>query len=291
MKTLVEKLPLVADTSFLAEIFTTPAFEVPWHQHIEYELIYFIEGDGMAFIGNYAGEFQAGDVFFIGKNIAHTFQKSKSDLLTSALVVQFREDFWGQQFIDLPELKSIQQLLQQSSRGLQVQGPGSAAIAEIMQQLVHLKGIARIIKLCECLQLLQENEQNISLSTQESKQVNDKEKERIDKVFHYTIESFKDHIALNDVAAIAGMTPPAFCHYFKKSTKKTYIDFLNEIRIGYACKQLIDTDQTVLNICYDSGFNTLANFNKQFLKVKKTTPSQYRRVFNMRNSVVEATNE
>ena len=84
------------------------------------------------------------------------------------------------------------------------------------------------------------------------------------------------------------MSIPAFCNYFKKSTRKKYIDFLNEIRIGYACKLLTDNTQTTVEgACYDSGFNTLANFNKQFLKVKGMTPSKYRKVFLGREKVEE----
>jgi AraC-like DNA-binding protein len=84
---------------------------------------------------------------------------------------------------------------------------------------------------------------------------------------------------LDNIAGEVGMSVPAFCSYFKKSTKKTYIEFLNELRIGNACKLLIDTQKSVLDVCYESGYNTLANFNKQFLRLKKLTPSQYRRKF------------
>src|SRR5690606_30830354 len=108
---------------------------------------------------------------------------------------------------------------------------------------------------------------------------NPRDKERIEKVFHYTIESFTKPVTLTEIAGLVNMSVPAFCNYFKKSTKKTYIDFLNEVRIGNACKLLTDTERTILDICFESGFNTLANFNKQFLKVKKMTPSKYRKYF------------
>jgi AraC-like DNA-binding protein len=117
------------------------------------------------------------------------------------------------------------------------------------------------------------------VSTQEVKTFHARNKDRIDKIFQYTIDNFQDPIALSDVAKTAGMSIPAFCNYFKKSTKKTYIDFLNEIRISHACKLLIDTQKTILEVCYESGFNTPANFNKKFLKMKHTTPSAYRKNF------------
>ncbi|SEL62793.1 AraC-type DNA-binding protein [Chitinophaga rupis] len=101
----------------------------------------------------------------------------------------------------------------------------------------------------------------------------------MDRVFQFTIDNFRDPISLPQVAEIACMSVPAFCNYFKRSTKKTYIDFLNEIRIGCACNLLLETQQTVLDICYESGYNTMANFHKQFLKVKGRTPLQYRKAF------------
>ena len=140
--------------------------------------------------------------------------------------------------------------------------------------------------LCECLNLLAEEKEFITLSTQEVKESNYKNRERIDSVFKFTMENFREPIHLSTIAGIAGMSIPAFCNYFKKSTRKKYIDFLNEVRIGFACKLLTDSSQTTVeSACYDSGFNTLANFNKQFLKVKNMTPSKYRKVFLERDNI------
>ena len=279
MKTLIEKLPLSENTSFVARTFTTPYFEVPWHQHIEYELILFLEGEGLSFIGNYAGEFKSGDVFFIGKNVPHTFQKREKKMVTSAVVVQFREDFWGKDFIEIPELREIRNMFQDATQGLQIIGNSKITLQNTVRALEHQKGIMRILNLLQCLQVICEGKEYLPLSTQEVKVGNARDMERIDKVFRYTMDNFKERIPLEDVAAIAGLSIPAFCNYFKKSTKKTYVDFLNEIRIGYACKLLIKTDNSIVDICYESGFNTLANFNKQFLKIKQETPSQYRKIF------------
>ena len=279
MKTLIEKLPLSENTSFVARTFRTPHFEVPWHQHIEYELILFLEGEGLSFIGNYAGEFKTGDVFFIGKNVPHTFQKRNKDMITSAVVIQFREDFMGEQFMEIPEARELKELFRTAVQGLQIKGKRLGALRQSIAALEHQTGFIRIVKLLECLYLISDKKNFLPLSTQEVKVTNPKDMERIDKVFRYTIDSFRNKITLEDVAAIAGLSVPAFCNYFKKSTKKTYIDFLNEVRVGYACKLLIDTDLNVVNICYESGFNTLANFNKQFLKIKGETPSKYRKVF------------
>lgn len=279
MKPMIEKLPVSGDDSFVARTFRTPQFEVPWHQHIEYELILFTEGEGVSFVGNYVGEFKTGDIFFLGANLPHTFQKADKDLITSAVVVQFREDFWGPGFMQLPECRLIRELFTESMQGLKIDGACRQQLAPLIQKLERMQGFERIIRLCECLSLMARSQEYETVSTQEVGEFHPRNKERIDKIFQYTIEYFQESIRLEDIARNAGMSVPAFCHYFKKSTKKTYIDFLNEVRIGYACKQLIDTRKSIETICYESGFNTLANFNKQFLKVRKITPSGYRKNF------------
>lgn len=279
MKPLIEKLHLARNTSFVAKTYRTPQFEVPWHQHVEYELILFTEGEGTSFIGNYIGEFKTGDVFFIGSNLPHTFQKANKDLITSAVVVQFREDFWGKEFMHLPECRNIKDLLDISMRGLRIKGKIRNALNQLVKEIEFANGINRIIKLIECLSVIADNKEFDAVSTQEVNEFNLKNRERLDKVYQYTIENFQERIELKTIAGLAGMSIPAFCNYFKKSTKKTYIDFLNEIKIGYVCKQLIDTQKSIESICYESGFNTLANFNKQFLKFKQITPSRYRKDF------------
>lgn len=285
MKPLIEHLPLSDDTSFVARTHRTPNFEVPWHQHVEYELILFTEGAGLSFIGNYVGEFETGDIFFLGANLPHTFKKS-GNMVTGAVVIHFKEDFWGKDFLDLPESKQVQQLLQTSRQGLKITGNSKEILQPAIATLEHEKGFKRIISLCNCLDILASKQEYRRLSTQEIKQVNNKNRERIDRIFHYTMENFRDPIQLPTVAAIADLSIPAFCNYFKRSTRKKYIDFLNEVRIGYACKLLTDNTQTTVEgACYGCGFNTLANFNKQFLKVKGMTPSKYRKIFLFRESM------
>ena len=280
MRPVIQKLPLENDTSFLARTYRTPNFEVPWHQHTECELILFTEGSGLSFVGNYVDEFKIGDIFFIGANVPHTFQKRDNDLIASAVVVQFRKDFLGREFMTLPESQPLQKLFDFSVQGMKIKGQPKIKLKVLIKELEYLKGLPRIIHLCNCLQILLHCE-CITLSTPEIKLLDCHNKERIETIFRYTTDSFQKKISLSHIAQIADLSVPAFCTYFKKCTKKTYIDFLNEIRIGFACKLLLGTNRTVLDICYESGYNTLANFNKQFLKIKGITPSKYRNISRM----------
>ena len=283
MKPLIEKLPLQENTSFLATTYRTPYFEVPWHQHIEYELIYFREGEGRSYVGNHAGDFKTGDIFFLGSNLPHTFQKANAGMVASALVIQFKEEFMGPEFMQLPETRRLKTLFGTSSKGLKLTGSLKEQLIPFVEELEFAEGFERLLLLFESLQMICGSYEYKELSTQEVTEFNKKNKERIDKVFQYTIDHYQDNVLLDNVALHAGMSVPAFCSYFKKSTKKTYIQFLNEVRIAHTCRQLIDTQQSIENICYDSGFNTIAHFNKQFMRLKGATPTKYRKDFMKRN--------
>lgn len=279
MKPHIQKLPLTESTSFVADIYRTPLFEVGWHQHVEYELILFTEGSGQSFVGNHVGEFDTGDIYFLGGNLAHTFQKRAPELITSAVVIQFKEDFWGPAFMQLPECKSLRQLFEQSHQGLKIKESCAGKLSTLIQTLATTSGFRRLLLLGECLDLIATTEEYQLLSTGGGHQQAGRDSTCIDRVFQYTIHSFREPVSISDVAAIACMSIPAFCNYFKRCTQKTYINYLNEIRIGYACQLLLETRRPVLDICYESGYNTMANFHKQFQKIKKMTPLSYRKYF------------
>jgi AraC-like DNA-binding protein len=276
---IVQKLPLASETSFIAKTFRTPYFETPWHQHVEYEIALIKEGHGMCFIGNYVGEFKEGDIFLMGKNLPHAFYKNDDIEIASSMVVQFTEDFWGKEFLRIPENQSIRTLLNSSSQGIQLKGEGLEELIEILTQLELDQGFSRLFNLLGCLKLMESACEKVGLSSQQQFTSNDKFKQRLDEVFDFTIRNFQQKISLEEVASIAHMSVTAFCRYFKKSTQKSYVQFLTEIRIGYACQQLQGSDKSILEICYDSGFNSPVNFNKQFFKLKKTTPRNFRSSF------------
>jgi AraC-like DNA-binding protein len=279
MKPYLEKLPMASDCSFVARTYRTPQFEVPWHQHPEVELIHFIEGEGNAFVGNHIGNFTAGDIYLLGGNLPHTFQKADPNLVTGAVVVQFMHNCWGDQLLYMPECRTVKLLLDTANAGLKLQGETVELLKPLIIELENATGFNRLILLWQCLGIISSKKEYTVLSTQNMANLQTRQQARVDKIFLYTIEHFAEGITLEDIAAHVNMSIPAFCLYFRKHTKKTYIEFLNEVRIGKACQQLIDTQKTISEIAYDCGYNTLANFNKQFLKIRKSQPSHYRKVF------------
>lgn len=203
-------------------------------------------------------------------------------------MIHFKSDFWGERiFLQLPETKRVKALLEKASQGIKVSGKTKKALNPLIQAIEKDKGFHRLVHLCECLCLLSDKEEYSTLSTQEVKVLNIRDQERIDRVFQYTMDNFKEPIELSVIANIAGMSVPAFCNYFKKRTKKTYVNFVNEVRIGNACKLLEVVNKTIVDICYESGFNSVANFNRQFLRIKGVTPSSYKKLTNRNNQRFE----
>lgn len=278
MKPLVQKLPLEELQSFVARTYRTPNFEVGWHQHVEIELILFSEGAGMSFIGNHVGEFNTGDCYLLGKNLPHTFQKT-GDQITSAVVVQFRDNIWGDTFLHMPECKEIAQLLHCAGQGLKIGSSTALKLNPLIRKLEIVKGFERLSLLLECLSLIAYSGDCQTVASGTIQSFNSSDRDCIDRVFQFTIDHFKEPLPLSSVAAVACLSIPAFCQYFKRRTQKTFIDFLNEVRIGYACNQLLETHLPVIEICYDSGYNTMAHFHRQFLKLRGLTPLQYRKTF------------
>jgi AraC-like DNA-binding protein len=281
MKTLTQKLPLAKDSSFIAQTFETPYFETPYHQHDEYELMVIKKGHGTAFIGDYIGEYQVGDVYLHGNNLPHWFKKKNEEMTGASMVVQFRDDFLGQGFFDVPEMKMIRQLLNNSVRSIYCTGKLKKSIRRQLLNLEFLLGYEKVISL---LNMLHE----ISLSD-EYKYVSgavvthsEKDQILINTIFEYSMDNFKRKITLGEVAGITNKSVSAFSHYFKKVTKMSYIHFLNQIRISHACELLKTSNLSITEICYKSGFNNWANFSNHFHEYCKTSPSKYRASFNQK---------
>ncbi|MBB5638469.1 AraC-like DNA-binding protein [Pedobacter cryoconitis] len=277
MKTLIQKIHVEEHYSFACRTYKTPDFETAWHKHLECELILITEGNGTALIGDYIGEYKEGDVFLMDTNVPHWFRKSQKDSIGSVIVIHFLRDFWGDAFLALPEMKNVARLLDSKNTGIQLQGDLSNDIAFLIRQLEHAEGIERIQLLLTCLQKISTSADQKVITTAFATVTRGEENSVIETIIDYSFKHFLDPISLKEVAGITKMSIPAFCRFFKRNIKKSYFDFIKEIRIGHACKLLRETNRPVLDICYDSGYNSWAHFSKQFKTVTKIPPSQYRK--------------
>ncbi|OQP59691.1 hypothetical protein A3860_36595 [Niastella vici] len=276
MKPIVQQLPFRPNRSFIAGAYNLSQFETSLHQHPAYELILFTSGNGNGYIGKYVGTFEPGDVYLLGADLPHCFQPVNN---ITAIVIHFKADCLGSHFFNLPECQHFMNLLDQAKHGLKITVNSQDKLQLLMQSFETATDGDRIILLLQCLQTLAVKNKYFTLSKESNKTLNATNNDCIDRIIKYTTSAFKEQVTLSKVAAIACKSIPSFCHYFKTCTQKTYFNYLNEVRIAYACSQLLQTDKPVVDIGYESGYNTVAHFHRQFLRFKKTTPLQYRKLF------------
>jgi AraC-like DNA-binding protein/quercetin dioxygenase-like cupin family protein len=277
MKTLIQKIHVEEEQSFACRSYTTPNFETNWHKHEEFELIVITSGSGTVMVGDYVGEYMPNDAFFIAGNIPHWFRKHEPKAVGSAVVAQFKKDIFGDAFLQNPELRNIRLLLLKQV-GIQFTKTASTQMANILFELEHSNKFRRIQLLMQLLDFISTTKQSNTICNEfnsNNKHVNP----TIETIIEYSLKNYLQPITLETVSAICKMSIPTFCRFFKTNIKKTYFDFLQELRINHACKLLANTEKAVMEICFESGYNSWSHFSKQFKKVKNLTPSAYRNSF------------
>ena len=226
-------------------------------------------------MGDYIGEYKTGDIYFIAGNLPHWFKKQDNKMIGAALVIHFKPGLFGEAFLQLPETKQLGYLLAKND-GIQLEKKLKKEIATMIVEMEPLKGYQRIFLLLQCLYKISTSPAYTTL-TQNFTSSNTNINPAIEKIIDFSFKRYLTPVTLQQVAAVANMSIPTFCRFFKKNIKKTYFDFIQDLRISHACKLLTNTNKPVLEICYESGYNSWAHFSKQFKHVKKITPSQYRR--------------
>jgi len=275
---LFEKV-LLSQSSFLVKEEHFSGFDIAWHVHPEFELTYISQGEGKINVGDYISELDDSKLLLIGPNMPHSWYGPKEpvkNILAKQIVIQFPLDFLGDTFFKNPAFKEIRELLDKSYRGLLFDGPEKHMVAKRIKKVLLMNEFERTMELLNLLQTLATSRNYTELSSMGySKRLNSSESVRLNTIYAFILDNFKTELYLKTVADIANMTPQAFSRYFKERTKRTFISFLNEVRIGYACRLLSEHSLTVSQICFESGYSNLSNFNRQFKKIKSITPSQY----------------
>lgn len=290
MKATFQKILLSEGSSFLATRLILPRFHSEYHFHPEYELKYVIESKGKRFVGDIIENFQEGDLILLGPNIPHYWKNDdihdhSDQMQAKAIVVLFSEDFLGDKFFTVQEMIPVMELLGKSRAGLVFPEAMSGQVPAMMEELTKVRGPLKIILLLEILAELAKSESRTLLTEEFSSgtpflDANSPSFVRLQKVHHYVIKNFHYPLQIEDVAKVANMTPHAFCKYFKKTTKKTFMTFLNELRVCHAKKLLIENRIPISQICAESGFNNISNFNRQFKTGTNMTPSDFRVMYN-----------
>jgi AraC-like DNA-binding protein len=269
---------LTSEQSFLCYVVNQAEFEFFWHHHPEYELTLITGGQGRRLVGDAYDHFTTGDLVLLGPHLPHTWISDKGVTLPqSAIVIQFTAAFIHS-IVQYPEWKAVALLLEQAARGVafshtnarEVQqlisaiagDTGSEAFILLLRILQQLAGLDRAVLATDCFRLLKSNDDT----------------HRINRVFRYVQQQYANTISLKTAAALIPLSTPAFCKFFKKTTGKTFSDYVNDIRIANACQLLLETDKPIFEIAYRTGFESLTYFNRVFLRKKKRSPTAYRQL-------------
>ncbi|MBB6003759.1 AraC family transcriptional regulator [Arcicella rosea] len=286
MKPLFHKVPVKPESSFSIRHDIRPNFDTIWHYHPELELHYIIKGEGVRFIGDNISNFSYGEIILMGENLPHTWRckeeyfENNPDLVVEAIVIHFLPDCLGKYLLTLPEAYMIPKLYEKAKSGMVINGEAREKVAKLMQEVTKASNLERIILLLSILNILAETDEYTTIATDHSfYQSNESDTIRLNKVCTYTLSNYKKDITLEEISAISNLSVTSFCRYFKLMTKKTYYDFLIEIRISHACRALVEDKLPTEVICFDCGFNNVSNFYRHFKKVTGITPLEYKRKY------------
>lgn len=282
MKVVPFQIPKNTEEAFRVQVDELPHLYNHLHQHPEIQLTLIKESNGTLIAGDYVGPFHTGDVFVIGGNQPHVFRNDEKFFRKRsravAITVFFDETTFGENFWLLEEMKPLQHFLKNSSGGFRITGRKKKLLAEKLLSIVNARGIDRLITFLEILKMLGSRKEMQPLAKPViQRNIKSYDGNRLNKVIEFTFKEFQRPITLKEVAGLANLTPEAFCKYFKTRTRKTYINFLNEIRINHACR-LLTEDKSIAGICYDCGFMNLSNFNRIFKKIKHLSPGEWRKI-------------
>lgn len=248
-----------------------------WHFHPEVELVYVHKGKGKVHIGNHLSYFNSGQLLLLGANLPHHGFSDRLTAKGSETIVQFKPEFLGGDFLNLPEMKSITTLLERAKKGLMFKSETRKLVGPKIQQLFEIEGLKRIILLLEILSdLTLSNDYTILNADGYALEITHQDSNKIDIIFKHINSNFERQISLDEIASEASMTVPAFCRYFKKVTGKTFTKLVNEYRVVHATKLLSESNSSITDICFESGFNNFSHFNKSFKEVTGKSASKYR---------------
>jgi AraC-like DNA-binding protein len=282
----LQRVPLKPNQSFFVDRFASPDFNFPYTFHPEIEILYLENGFCNIMVGNTSYTMNKGDIQIIGRNIPHLFHNAPGDSqgptwARSVLLVFRPKQTIGEHLLASPELSDIRRVINRiNSSGVYVKGQTRRVIRDLLIRQCNLVGIDSIIGLLEILKALSqapvEDLPIIDGDESTSSAMHDFDIKRLNRVFEYVQENFDETISLDEIAHIANMAPASFSRFFRKKTKGTFQNYLIDYRIKEASIRLMQSEKNVTEICYETGFNNLSNFNRHFRRLKGKSPTEFR---------------
>jgi AraC-like DNA-binding protein len=276
-------LPVKSNNSIHVQEDNLPNFYEHLHRHIETQITWVISGEGTLIVGNSMQAFSSGDIFIIGANQPHLFKSDssyfnkKSLKRVHSLNIFFNPNGFIASLSGYSEMKSIKKFIEVSLYSMHAPASKKNVLSNYILKVKNNNAGFRLSAFIETLQVMANFKDWKYLSTESFEySISDTEGLRMNNIYKYTMNNYTEDISIEQIASKAHLSPQSFCRYFKKHTNKTYNNFLNEVRINEACKQLMAKNfQGISNIAYQTGFNSVVNFNRVFKNIMKTTPREF----------------
>jgi len=273
------------DAALRVGIFQDNLESINWHYHSYYEISFITEGTGKRFVADSMDEFQPGDLVFVGPNIPHTWVVDKEQYTTGKrklemVYVQFSDASLGKEMLSLNEFANAEKALSLATRGIRIVGNTLDQASNLMLQMPYATHFERYILFLEILNMIGKSEELVLLASKEY--INTRfhtDNQRIQTIYKFLMEHYREEIDLERIASLVNLAPGSLCRFFKKQAGKTIFEYLNIIKVDFACKLLMNDGLSVADVAYDSGFNNLSHFNKQFREITGVTPLKYRQRF------------
>lgn len=286
MSALFEKIVLQENATFSIGIFQDNLDKCSWHYHDNYEISFITEGTGKRIVADSIEEFQPGDLVFIGRNLPHVWIVDKEQFTPNKrklemVFLQFSSEALSLDLLALPEFKHVANALILSERGIRITGQTLNEVSEIMLQLPYLDNFERFLQFFKLMNIIGQSRNIVQLASNDfiNTRFNSKNK-RIQAIHEYLMKNYRESVDLKQIASLVSMAEGSLCRFFKMHIGITIFEYLNQIKVEFACKLLMDKNISILDVAIDSGFNNLSYFNKQFKKATSLTPNQYKSRFN-----------
>jgi YesN/AraC family two-component response regulator len=290
MKAIYALLPDFATTykPFVVRKISLPSFSSDFHFHNECQLVYIVSGTGTRIIGDSVESYKEGDLAFVGPNVPHVWYSKTSpnqeEKMVISVALYINPVTVAEHLKPFIDTQALAAFFEKSARGISIVGAKREIISTILQETVHQKEVPLLASFLKILELLMDSEDIIWLNDASLlKTYSSKNQGRVSKLMHFIQENFRTEITLEQAASVADLQLHSFCRFFKQLTHHTFSDFLNEVRIGFACKLLQQSDLPVTQVGYESGYGNISYFNRTFKKIHGITPRDYRQKLMVEN--------